>query len=197
MGKQDDWNGTDDILSTYVERITKVINSYQWSNVMELAESILETWRENKQFFLCGNGGSAGNAIHLANDFLYGINRDTGIGMKVEALSANPSVLTCLGNDVGYEEIFSQQLLVKAEKGDLLVILSGSGNSKNVVRALRVANDVGMKTFAILGYDGGKCLEIAQTAIHFPVNDMQISEDLQLIVGHMCMQWVSTKKLIE
>ena len=69
-------------------------------------------------------------------------------------------------------------------------MLSGSGNSPNVIRALEVANEMGMKTFAILGYSGGRCLELAQVPIHFEVNDMQISEDLQIVVGHMCMQWL-------
>ena len=113
--------------------------------------------------------------------------------MKVEALSANPAVMSCLANDIDFSEIFSEQLLVKAEAGDLLLVLSGSGNSPNVVRALEVANKIGMKTFAILGYSGGKCAELAQVPIHFRIEDMQIAEDLQLIVGHMCMQWLSSR----
>ena len=141
----------------------------------------------------CGNGGSAGNAIHLANDFLVGIASGDYVGMKVEALSANSAVLTCLGNDVGYSEIYAEQLLVKANSGDLLIVLSGSGNSPNVLRALEVGNSIGMKTFAILGYTGGRCRKLAQFPVHFEVNDMQISEDLQLIVGHMCMQWLCEK----
>ena len=111
-------------------------------------------------------------------------------GIKVEALSANASVLTCLANDIGYEEIFSQQLKVKAAPGDVLIVLSGSGNSQNIIRALEVGEEVGMETFAILGYSGGRCLDLAKVSIHFAVNDMQISEDMQMVVGHMCMQWL-------
>jgi D-sedoheptulose 7-phosphate isomerase len=121
---------------------------------------------------------------------LYGVGKDLVPGIKVEALSANASVLTCLANDIGYEEIFSQQLKVKAAPGDVLVVLSGSGNSRNVVRALEVGSEIGMETFAILGYSGGRCLDLAKVSIHFPVNDMQISEDMQMVVGHMCMQWL-------
>jgi D-sedoheptulose 7-phosphate isomerase len=140
---------------------------------------------------VCGNGGSAGNAMHLANDLLFGVGRKNGGGgIKVEALSANPSVLTCLANDLGYEEIFAHQLKVKGSAGDLLIVLSGSGNSPTVVRALETANAKGMKTFAVLGFSGGKCKEIAQHSIHFDVDDMQIAEDMQLVVGHMCMQWL-------
>ena len=138
----------------------------------------------------CGNGGSAGNAVHLANDFLYGVGRKKGIGMRVEALSANPAVLTCLANDIGYDQVYAEQLRVKANPGDVLIVFSGSGNSPNVVKAIEMGNSLGMKTFAVLGYSGGKCKEVAQVPIHFAIDDMQISEDLQLIVGHMCMQWL-------
>ena len=138
--------------------------------------------------FFCGNGGSAGNAIHLANDFLYGIAKKTGGGMRVHALSANAAVMTCLGNDVGYDRIFSEQLAVQAQAGDLLVALSGSGNSPNIVSVIEQAKGMGVKSYAILGYSGGKCKEISDVAIHFPVSDMQIAEDMQLVVGHMLMQ---------
>ena len=176
----------------YVKSLITILSEQDWAEVEILSESILEAWRNRRQLFLCGNGGSAGNAIHLANDFLYGIaNQISGPGMKVEALAANSAVLTCLANDVGYSEIYAEQLLAKADAGDLLIVLSGSGDSSNVIRALEVGNSIGMKTFAILGYTGGRCRELAQVPIHFEVNDMQISEDIQLIVGHMCMQWLS------
>lgn len=142
----------------------------------------------------CGNGGSAGNAVHLANDFLYGAGiKNDGGGLCVEALSANPAVLTCLANDLGYDQIYAEQLKVKAQPGDVLIALSGSGNSLNIIKALEAGNAIGMKTFAILGYSGGRCKDIAQYPIHFEIDDMQIAEDLQLIVGHICMQWLCQK----
>ena len=177
----------------YIDKLSMSLEAHKWGDVHELAELMYRTWRDRRQLFLCGNGGSAGNAIHLANDFLYGIGGGSVPGMKVEALSANSSVLTCLGNDIGYEEIYSEQLRSKAELDDILIVLSGSGRSKNVVRALEVGNAIGMKTVAILGYSGGECLELAQLPIHFAIDDMQICEDLQLIIGHMCMQWLYSK----
>jgi D-sedoheptulose 7-phosphate isomerase len=155
-----------------------------------LGEALRRCWSEGRTVYLCGNGGSAGNAIHLANDLLYGAGVGHGVGLKVEALSANPAVLTCLANDLGYEHIYSEQLRVKAEAGDVLIVLSGSGNSPNVVKALEIAADKDMTTFAILGYSGGACKALAQHPIHFPIDDMQIAEDLQLVVGHICMQWL-------
>ncbi len=184
----------EDLFHKYATSLSAVISSQTWGEVENLAKAMYDTWENNRQLFLCGNGGSAGNAIHLANDFLYGMaSQTTGVGMKVEALSANSAVLTCLANDVGYSEIYAEQLMVKASARDMLVVLSGSGNSPNVIRALETANEIGMKTFAILGYSGGRCRELAQVPVHFEINDMQISEDLQLIVGHMCMRWLTEK----
>lgn len=174
----------------YASRLQAVLSAADWSGVASLAEDMLERWKSGRQVFLCGNGGSAGNAIHLANDYLYGIAKRSGGGMKVLALPANSAVLTCLANDIGYEQIFSEQLAVQANKGDLLIALSGSGNSPNIVSAIERAKAMGVKSYAILGYSGGKCKSLADVAIHFPVDDMQISEDLQLVVGHMLMQWL-------
>ena len=177
----------------YVSKLTDVLIGRNWVDVENATNTIFNAWQNDQRVYLCGNGGSAGNAIHLANDLLYGVAGQSGKGIDVEALSANTSVLTCLANDVAYEEIYSKQLEVKGKPGDVLIVLSGSGNSPNILRALEVGNSIGMKTFAILGYTGGRCRELAQFPVHFEVNDMQISEDLQLIVGHMCMQWLCKK----
>ena len=174
----------------YSQRLHVVLQAQDWSNVARLAEELRDCWRTGRQVFLCGNGGSAGNAIHLANDFLYGISKKHGSGLRVNALPANSSVLTCLANDEGYEEIFSLQLAVQAREGDVLIALSGSGNSPNILKAIEQAKELGMKTYAILGYKGGKAKQMADVPIHFAIDDMQISEDLQLVVGHMIMQWL-------
>ncbi len=102
-------------------------------------------------------------------------------------------MVTCLANDTGYQEIFSEQIRVKANPSDLLIVLSGSGNSENILRALEAAKKIGVKTCAILGFSGGKSKDLADLVIHFPIDDMQISEDLQLVVGHMCMQSLHDK----
>jgi len=178
----------------YSARLQSVLSSADWTGVSALAEAMEECWKSGKQVFFCGNGGSAGNAVHLANDFVYGIAKKTGGGMKANALSANQSVMTCFANDLGYDMIFSEQVAVFAQPGDILIGLSGSGNSPNIVKAIEQAKLMGVKTFAILGYDGGKCKNLADVAIHFPVDDMQIAEDMQLIVGHMLMQWLYARR---
>ena len=178
------------LCTEYARRLELVLQTSDWTGVERLAEELAGCWLDGRQVFLCGNGGSAGNAIHLANDFLYGISKTLGSGLRVSALPANAAVLTCLANDVNYDSIFSAQLAVQGRKGDVLIALSGSGNSPNIVKGLEQANLLGMKTYAILGYTGGRAKALAGVPIHFPVNDMQIAEDMQLIVGHMVMQWL-------
>jgi D-sedoheptulose 7-phosphate isomerase len=174
----------------YAKRLGGVLDSADWAGVAQLAEDLRAGWGAGRRVFLCGNGGSAGNAIHLANDFLYGVAKRTGGGLNVHALTANPAVITCLANDVGYDRIFSEQLAVHGIEGDLLIAFSGSGNSPNIVAVLDEARRRSIKTYAILGYSGGASKTLADVSIHFPVDDMQISEDMQLIVGHMLMQWL-------
>lgn len=181
----------------YSEKLSRALGLAAMGEVPKLAQALRESWRLGYTIFLCGNGGSAGNANHLANDFLYGAGTSNGGGLKVEALTANPAILTCLANDLGYDEIFAEQIRVKANPGDVLIVLSGSGDSANVVRALEMGNVKGMKTFAILGFSGGRCKKVAQHPIHFDIDDMQIAEDLQLIVGHMCMQWLCANPVSE
>ena len=178
------------MIDEYSQRLSAALSLPAMGDVHTLAETFRSAWALKKTIYICGNGGSAGNANHLANDFTYGAGIANGIGLRIESLSANPSVLTCLANDIGYENIFSEQLRVKADAGDVLVVFSGSGNSANVVKALEMGNRLGMQTFAILGFSGGKCKTIAQHPIHFTIDDMQIAEDLQLIIGHMLMQWL-------
>ena len=182
-------------IHNYIAKVQQALSLEAMSKIISLGDAFLEAWIQDRTIYFCGNGGSAGNAIHLANDFIYGVGVKNGGGIRAEALSANPAIITCLANDLGYENIYSEQLRVKARQGDLLIVLSGSGNSPNVVRALETGNNIGMKTFAILGFSGGRCKELAACPIHFEINDMQIAEDLQLIVGHICMQWLCEQNI--
>ena len=181
------------LFKDYSIRLSSVLQTYEWGTVESLAQAVERCWRDGRQVFLCGNGGSAGNAIHLANDYLYGIAKETGKGLKVQALPANSAVMTCLANDVGYDFIFSEQLAVLGQSGDLIICLSGSGNSPNILKVLDQAKTMGIQTCAILGFSGGKAKALADIPLHFPVDDMQISEDLQLVVGHMLMQYLYSR----
>ena len=182
----------------YLNRLQGCFSAENLAAIETLAGALRQAWIECRHVYICGNGGSAANAIHMANDLHYGIGAcGTGArvpGLRVEALPANSGVITCLANDTSYDNIYAHQLEVKGSKGDLLIVLSGSGNSVNVVRALETAKCIGIKSFAVVAFSGGRCKEMAETAIHFPINDMQVAEDAQLIVGHLCMQWLSRDK---
>lgn len=184
----------------YLDQLRDIFSDQILTKVEKLASHLYQIWEEERNLFICGNGGSAANAIHMANDFHYGVGACGSPpftkGLKVEALPSNSGVITCLANDMGYENIFSHQLNNKAQNGDLLIVLSGSGNSPNICRALEISKEIGVCTYAILGFDGGKALNLANNSIHFPIHDMQIAEDTQTIVGHLCMQWMTKNKPI-
>jgi len=168
--------------------LAQTLRGQDWQGVTVLANDLAAAWDEGRRVFVCGNGGSAANAIHWANDFLYPIAKSGGKGIKMTALPANASVLTCLANDIGYDNIFSTQLATEGEPGDLLIVLSGSGNSPNIIKALEQARLSKIRSFALLGYSGGQCKDLADVVLHFPIEDMQVVEDLQLVVGHMLLQ---------
>jgi len=180
------------LLDKYSDHMQRMLVEERPDHIDLLCSALESCFKNRKRVFICGNGGSAGNANHIANDLFYLDGVDGG-GLQVEALTSNASVMTCLGNDLGYEYIFSKQLGVKGGAGDLLLVLSGSGNSRNVVEALKTGNERGMETFAILGYSGGDCKLQAQYPIHFPINDMQVVEDLQMVVGHICMKYLKLR----
>jgi D-sedoheptulose 7-phosphate isomerase len=172
----------------YTSNLNNALNTVSPDDVNVVYDLLLDCKKNNNTLYFCGNGGSAGNANHLANDFIYGVAKKTGEGFKVQSLSANSSVLTCLANDVGYQNIYSEQIEVLGAKNDILVCLSGSGNSENILRALEAAKNKKMKTISILGYDGGKAKLLSDHVVHVNINDMQISEDFQLILFHFLMQ---------
>lgn len=172
----------------YSRRLAAALEACDWDPVTVLADELLDCARTGRQVFLAGNGGSAGNAVHLANDFLYAWSKRQGRGIRVHALPANAAVMSCLANDEGYDEVFSGQLSVQGAKGDVLLVFSGSGNSRNILRALEQARLMGIKSFAVLGFDGGKAKAMCDVPIHLVVGDMQIAEDFQLILGHMIVQ---------
>lgn len=185
----------------YLNRLHACFSTEVLLAVETLAQDIRQAWVDGHNVFICGNGGSAANAMHIANDFTYGIGAcgpgPSLPGLRIEALPANSGVITCLANDTGYDNIYAHQLQVKGQPEDLLIVLSGSGNSPNVVRALEMATEQKMKTYAIVAFSGGRCLDLAQVPIYFATHDMQIAEDTQLVVGHLCMQWLSRNKPTE
>ncbi|MDX8414495.1 MAG: SIS domain-containing protein [Mariprofundales bacterium] len=176
------------LFTQYSVALQQTLASSKWEGIARLAEQIIECRQQGNAVFICGNGGSAANAMHIANDLIYA---PKGEGVRAIALTANSATLTCIANDIDYKAIFSHQLATQGKAGDLLIALSGSGNSENIVEAIHQANNLKMHTCAILGFNGGACKSLVNTALHFPIDDMQIAEDLQIIIGHMLMRAIA------
>lgn len=142
----------------------------------------------NRKIITCGNGGSASTASHYITDWNKMVNLATGRKFRGFSLSDNIGLITAYGNDLSYEDVFSGQLAAIADEGDLLIAISGSGNSPNVLKAVECASKNGINTLGILGYDGGKLMPMVQHAFLVPSFDMQLCEDIHLMFGHMVMK---------
>ena len=195
-------------LKLYRDREIEVLRKLNLDDVNRVMNVLEEARLSNKHIFICGNGGSAATASHYAVDFNKGVNMgflniDGHSSYEVpvasvlaqskiplynfECLSDNVPTMMAVSNDESYEEVFRFPLSVKMKKGDILIGVSGSGNSKNVLNAFHHAKELGGTTVAIVGYDGGKMKEMADYSIHVEINDMQISEDVHMILDHMMM----------
>ncbi len=141
-----------------------------------------------KQVITCGNGGSAYAASHYITDWNKMVSLATGRKFRGISLCDNIGMVTAFANDVGYDEIFAGQLEAILDKDDLVVAISGSGNSPNVVKAVEYANQAGADTLAVVGYDGGTLKRIAKHSVWVPSFDMQLCEDVHLMFGHMVMK---------
>ena len=154
--------------------------------------NVLENARiTGKRVYTCGNGGSAATASHYVCDFNKGVSESLDVKHNFECLNDNQPTLMAVANDIGYDEVFRYPLRNKMKAGDILIGISSSGNSKNVVNAFEYAKEIGGITVAIVGYSGGKLKEMADYCIHVEIDDMQISEDLHMVLDHM-MMWVLT-----
>lgn len=180
--------------SSYADRLAGLLGQQDWSGAVALADELVDCWKTGRQVFLIGNGGAGGTAVHLANDLLYPISKRKGSGLRVQALLANPAILTCLANDEGYDQIFAYQLAIHAQPGDVLIAISGSGNSRNILVALEEARRIGVRSYALVGFAGGKAKDLADVTVHFQTNDMQLAEDAQMILGHMLMQHLYSQR---
>jgi D-sedoheptulose 7-phosphate isomerase len=135
-----------------------------------------------------GNGGSSSTASHFVNDWLKGLSLDRNSRCRAICLSDNTPTLTAIGNDIGFEEVFAFQVSRLMSEGDVLVCVSGSGNSPNILSAVAAAHQLNVTVVAITGFDGGLLLKASDFAFHVPINDMQIVEDLHSTFGHLVLR---------
>lgn len=174
--------------SQYFNRLSDTLNSLDLEAVGKLADLLLQAREDERNIFIFGNGGSGATASHVTGDFLKGISYQMDKRFRVQCLNDNISGMMAISNDLSYEEVFIEQLKAFLRKGDVVIGISGSGNSMNVVKALQYAADNGAATVAFCGFKGGKVKEIAHLLIHAPIHDMEITEDVHVIIFHALKQ---------
>ncbi len=175
-------------VSSYFDHLAQMIGKLDLASVDNAIALIEQAWVDEKKIFACGNGGSALTASHYIHDWNKTAYLSTGRPFRGHCLSDNVGLLTAYSNDMSYGDVYSEQLKNLMDPGDLVIAISGSGNSENVVRAIEYANDIGGVTLAICGYDGGRLKKVAQHSVWIPSPDMQICEDLHFIFGHMVVK---------
>jgi D-sedoheptulose 7-phosphate isomerase len=169
----------------YRTEVQKAIDAIDTSRVQRAIDAMAQARDAGRHIFVCGNGGSASTASHFACDIVKGASYNRKQRFKIMALTDQLPTLTAYANDVSYDCVFVEQLKNFAGRGDLLIAISGSGNSPNVVRAVEYANSIGCNTIALTGRDGGKVGPIANLNIQVPVPHMGRIEDAHMIVCHM------------
>jgi D-sedoheptulose 7-phosphate isomerase len=174
----------------FFERVAKELLRVDPKEVRALADAIYGCYTNGRCVFLCGNGGSGSNASHFCEDLGKGTLRredfenDRKKRLRVLSLTDNTPYILAWGNDEGFDRVFVEQLKNLAQPGDLLVAISGSGNSPNVLRAVEWANRNALKTFGCTGFEGGKLRTLAQQGLHVPLDDMGIVESIHLTAFH-------------
>lgn len=146
-----------------------------------------ETRRRKGRIYICGNGGSAATASHFQNDFNKGVSEYIDVPFRFHCLNDNMATVMAIANDIGYEEVFRFQLRGNIEPGDILMAISGSGNSQNVLNAVEYAKEQGVKVVGLTGFDGGRLKKLSDVSLHVPVNSMQVTEDIHMIFDHLMM----------
>ena len=176
---------------SYFNYLKEIFEKIDVSEVKAFVETILAARENSSTIFFIGNGGSAATASHFANDLAFGTN-EYKKPFKVMSITDNVPVLTALGNDYGYDEIFVRQLRVYAKEGDLLVAISASGNSQNIIKAFEYSSTSGIKTIALSAFNGGKMKDMADQVVHIPTEDKEYgpAEDMHMILDHLVSNYL-------
>jgi len=178
-------------IAEYIEMEKEALTNLPKKDISRVMNVLENARLKQKRVFICGNGGSASTASHYECDFNKGVSYDQTVKYDFECLSDNVPMMTAIANDIGYDDVFVVPLRNKLKAGDVVIGISGSGNSENVVRAITYANEKGAETVAICGYNGGQLKELAKYNIHVNIDNMQIVEDMHLMLDHLMMYILS------
>ena len=174
-------------IKAYIEYEIEILSKLD-QDAINKAMNLLEITREKgSNVYVFGNGGSAATASHMENDFNKGISEKLGKKYRFQCINANMATIMAIANDNGYDRVFVQQLENRLKPEDVIVAISGSGNSENVIKAVEYAKRQGCKIIGMTGYEGGKLKRLSDVSLHVPLDNMQITEDIHIIFNHMMM----------
>ncbi len=177
-------------IAPYVKRLQTELDRVDQADIQTWSDWIYEAWANDKFVYVFGNGGSGTTATHMVEDLGKSSLRPEDLRdeskkrLKVLSLTDNLGWILAVGNDVGYDQIFVQQLMNYGKPGDVVIAISGSGNSPNVLHAVDWANRHDLRTFGLTGYDGGKLKKLAHRGLHVPLDDMGMVESIHLCLFH-------------
>jgi D-sedoheptulose 7-phosphate isomerase len=174
--------------SVYLRKLSTCLDNLDRNELDCGIELVRTAWQDGRQIITLGNGGSAMTALHFITDWNKMVHLATGKPFRGRTLVDNIGMLTAYGNDLSYADIFAEQVKNIALPGDLVIAISGSGNSENVIRAVAVANEMNCETLGLCGFGGGRLKSVARHVIWADVQDMQFCEDAHAIFGHMVMK---------
>ncbi len=179
----------------YLNILSKVSKRINFSLVNDLSDLLSNYYSSDRNIFVCGNGGSAAISNHFICDHLKSVTLDTKLLPKIISLSSNLEIISAIANDINYDQIYSFQLSRLGKKGDCLITISSSGNSKNIINAIKWANKNKLKTVSLNGFDGGKANKISDIGINVPCNNYGIIEDLHQSIMHILAQSIRIKNI--
>ena len=179
----------------YAEEMSRAAKTIEPEAFDRAAAILVEAYTRGARMFSCGNGGSASIANHVQCDHVKGVRTTTDLAPQVLSLSTNVELLTAIANDMGYENVFVYQLQSQSGPGDVLMAVSSSGRSANIVRALEWARDHGLRTIAITGFDGGQARTVAEVSLHVECTNYGVVEDLHQAVMHALAQYIRHSRM--
>lgn len=180
---------------TYAEEAARAWKTVDPAALDHAVTILLEAYTSGAAVFSCGNGGSASIANHLQCDHVKGVRTQTDLAPRVASLSTNVELLSAIANDIGYENVFEYQLQAQSRPGDVLVAVSSSGRSPNIVRALTWACEHDLRTIALTGFGGGAARTVAEAAIHVDSTNYGIIEDLHQAIMHALAQYIRQSRM--
>lgn len=177
-------------IKDYADNLSVAIQNLDEYEIDKAINIMVDAMEDDRLIFSCGNGGSAAIESHLTCDCMKGVATDTEFRPRIISLSSNVPVMTAIGNDFGYDHTFSGQLFYQARPKDVLIVISSSGNSPNIIEALTEAKRIGMRSIAIIGFDGGKSIDMADCVIHIKSDNYGIVEDASQAIMHFIAQTI-------